>query len=163
VSQADYLWNTPNHPEDQPPATSIQPFRAPHNFVAPAPLAAVQAAPPVDPYTIQAVPSAFVEARTYGSYQDRAKGFQIVSVPIAVCFGVGMGVVALLGFQVPVFSIGMLAVFWLAFLAWWLAAWALHLLFSADGVALFQAWGMFRILRQEQKERHKRYHIGGRQ
>lgn len=96
-----------------------------------------------------------VELRT--TYTDRAKGFQLATLPISIAFGVGALVVAIVGFAVPVVSIAALAVFWLAFLGWWLAGWLIHHAASPDGIALLQALLMYRYIRHEQKERHDRY------
>jgi hypothetical protein len=98
-----------------------------------------------------------VELRT--TYTDRAKGFQLATLPIAVAFGVGVLVVAVVGYSVPVVSIAALATFWLAFLAWWLVGWAIHHIASPDGIALLQAVLMYRYVRHEQRERLKRYNI----
>ncbi len=144
------------------PCTSIQ--RRPPSFVAPEPApkpVQIDVLPPS--YELPTVAaSAMLESRVQGSYQDRAKGFQIVSVPVALAFGAGIALVALLGFRVPLFSLPMLAVFWLAFLAWWLMAWALHLLFSADGVALVHTLRGWNYLEREQRARLKRYERGER-
>ena len=105
-------------------------------------------------------PASTVESRITGSHTDRAKGFQIVTVPISIAFGVGVGVVALVGFSVPVFSLTMLAVFWISFLLWWLAGWGLHLLFSPDGIALTHTMRGWAYLEREQRARLKRYERG---
>ncbi len=107
-------------------------------------------------------PASMVESRITGSHEDRARGFQIVTVPIAIAFGVGVGVVAVLGFRVPVLSLSLVGVFWCAFLAWWVIAWALHLLFSADGISLLHTWRGWRYLEREQAARLRRYERGDR-
>lgn len=96
-----------------------------------------------------------VELRT--TYADRARGFQVATVPIAVAFGVGALIVAVVGWAVPVVSVAALAVFWLAFLAWWLGGWLIHTLVSPDGIALLQAVLGYKYLRHEQKARLRRY------
>jgi hypothetical protein len=78
-------------------------------------------------------------------------------MPIALAFGGGSALVALLGFGVPLLSLPMLAVFWIAFLAWWLAGWVVHHLFSADGVALLHTLKGWQYLEREQRARLKRY------
>lgn len=92
-----------------------------------------------------------VDIRT--TYTDRAKGFQMATVPVALAFGVGALIVALVGWSIPAFSLAALGVFWVAFLAWWLVGWAIHHLTSPDGVALFSALLGYRYLRHEQKAR----------
>jgi ABC-type antimicrobial peptide transport system permease subunit len=96
-----------------------------------------------------------VELRT--TYTDRAKGFQLATLPISIAFGVGVLVVAIVGYSVPVMSIAALATFWLAFLAWWLVGWGIHNVASPDGVALLQALLMYKYVRNEQRERIRRY------
>lgn len=155
-ADADYMGPTFLTKQPAPePCTSIQ--RRPPSFVEPGPkLLQGDVLPPAYELPTMAAP-ATTEARVNGSYADRARGFQIVSVPVALAFGAGSGLVALLGFGVPLLSLPMLAVFWLAFLAWWLLAWALHLLFSADGVALVHTLRGWAYLEREQRARLKRY------
>ncbi len=44
----------------------------------------------------------------------------------------------------------------------WLLSYAMHVCVSAEGTELFRAAGEYRLLREEQKERHRRYRaIGG--
>ena len=108
--------------------------------------------------SIQLLPSATTtHINVETTYRDRAKGFQIATVPVAVAFGVGAVVVGTIGYAVPVFSILSLSIFWLAFLAWWLIGWVTHHLFSPDGVALVHALLGWHYLRREQSERFKRY------
>lgn len=119
---------------------------------------------PREPYPADLAPmlptaSTAVELRT--TYRDRAEGFQVATVPIALAFGVGALVVAVVGWAVPVVSITALAVFWLAFLAWWLGGWLIHTLVSPDGIALLQAVMGYRYVRHEQKARLRRYRKGG--
>ena len=108
----------------------------------------------------QLAPAASLSSEVSGSYQDRAKGFQIATVPIAAAFGGGSALVALLGFNVPLLSLPMLAVFWIAFLAWWLAGWLIHHVFSADGVALLHTLKGWQYLEREQRARLRRYDQG---
>lgn len=49
---------------------------------------------------------------------------------------------------------------WGGFLATWLAAWIVHNVVSADGVALVHTILGWSYLRREQAERHKRYREG---
>ena len=103
------------------------------------------------------LPTATTSVELHTTYTDRAKGFQLATLPIAAAFGVGALFVAVVGYSVPVISVGALAVFWLAFLAWWLIGWAIHHIASPDGVALIQALLIYRYVRREQAERHRRY------
>lgn len=98
---------------------------------------------------------AHVELRT--TYTDRARGFQLATLPISLAFGVGALIVGIAGWSVPVLSVAALTIFWLAFLAWWLLGWLVHHAVSPDGVALIHALLGWRLLYREQAERHKRY------
>lgn len=111
--------------------------------------------PPADLPALLPTATSHVELRT--GYTDRAKGFQLATVPVALAFGVGVLVVAVVGFSVPAFSVAALALFWVAFLAWWLVGWAIHHLISPDGAALLGAILQYRYLRHEQRERLRRY------
>ncbi len=81
----------------------------------------------------------------------------MATLPISIAFGVGALIVAIAGYSVPVVSIGALAIFWLAFLAWWLLGWAIHHIVSPDGVTLIHALLGWRYLAREQKARLERY------
>ena len=87
------------------------------------------------------------------TYTDRARGFQLATVPVAVAFGGGVLLVAAIGWSVPVFSVAALSVFWCAFLAWWLVGWTVHHVVSPDGIALIQALLGYRYVRHEQRAR----------
>jgi hypothetical protein len=115
-------------------------------FVAPLPepKTRVEILPPDELPPMLPTAQMHVELRT--SYTDRAKGFQLATLPISVAFGVGVLVVAVVGWSVPVFSLGALAVFWLAFLGWWLIGWTIHHVASPDGIALVQALLMYKYV-----------------
>lgn len=136
----------------------LQRERAARNFVAPAPLARPVRIEVLPPGELPAVaPAASLSSEVSGSYVDRARGFQVATLPISLAFGAGSVLVALLGFKVPLFSVGMLGVFWIAFLLWWIAGWAIHHLFSADGVALLHTIKGWQYLEREQRARLERY------
>lgn len=97
------------------------------------------------------VATSHVELRT--TYTDRARGFQVATVPVALCFGIGGLMVAVAGYSVPILSVTALVTFWLGFLAWWLIGWAIHHIVSPDGAALLSALLGYRYLRHEQRER----------
>jgi hypothetical protein len=112
----------------------------------------------VDPREIVTLPpAALVQSETTGSHEDRAKAFQIVSFPISVAFGLAALILAVVGWAVPVVSLAALLIFWVAFLGWWLLAWVVHNLFSADGIALLHVLAGWSYLRREQADRHRRY------
>ena len=127
------------------------------NFVEPyrEPKTRVEIMPAVDMPVMMPTAQTSVELRT--TYTDRAVGFQLATMPISIAFGVGALVVAVVGYSVPVISIGALAIFWVAFLGWWLIGWAIHHIASPDGIALVQAVLMYRYIRNEQVERLRAY------
>ena len=95
-----------------------------------------------------------VEIRT--SHTDRAKAFQIVSVPLAGAVGAGSLIVGIVGAGVPIFSVAALAWLWSGFLLTWLAAWLIHNIVSSDGIALLHTLLGWQYLSREQKARLKR-------
>lgn len=137
-------------------ATRQQP--AERNFVAPLPErrpVKIEVLPPEQ----QLTPAATSSSEVSGSYQDRAKGFQVATLPISIAFGGGSALVALLGFGVPLLSLPMLGVFWIAFLGWWIVGWLIHHIFSADGVALLHTVKGWQYLEREQRARLRRYEV----
>ncbi len=126
-----------------------------NNFVAPLPKPRVEIVKVGEPMPM--LPTAQTSVQLTTTYTDRAQGFQLATLPISIAFGVGALIVAIVGWNVPFISIGALTIFWLAFLGWWLLGWAIHHIASPDGIALVQALLMYRYVRNEQRERHKRY------
>jgi hypothetical protein len=106
-------------------------------------------------------PAAQTRAEVSGSHVDRARGFQIASVPLALGVGVGSLILGIVGWQVPVLSVAALAWLWGGFLLTWLAAWVVHNLFSADGIGLVHTLMGWQYLKAEQRERHRRYRDRG--
>lgn len=138
-------------------SAGFQPARS--TFVDPGPKEArITILPPADLAPMLPTAQTAVELRT--TYADRAKGFQIATFPVAVAFGLGALIVAVVGWAVPVISLMGVLVFWLAFLAWWLGGWLIHTLVSPDGIALLQAVLGYKYLRHEQKARLRRYTHG---
>ena len=106
--------------------------------------------------------NAVQRSEVVGDYRDRAEGFQLATVPIALSFGLGVLLVSVVGFSTPLFSVAALTVFWISFLLWWLGAYAIHMIFSPDGTAFIGAVRGWRYIEREQKERHRRMREGGR-
>lgn len=128
----------------------------PANFVAPPP----KPPTPVKVEVVEAQPidlPARHQVVISGTYQDRAKGFQISTVPLAVGVGVGSLLIAIGLFNVPFFSVTALLILWLGFLLTWFGGWLVVHLFSPEGTGLIGALGQLWLLRQEQKERWKYY------
>ena len=97
-----------------------------------------------------------ITAHVEGSYTDRAKAFSISTWQLSTVTGVGAWIVAGLG-GTAMLSLAGLA--WLlgGYFAVWLISFALHTFVSPEGTELFRAVGEYRLLREEQKERHRRY------
>lgn len=131
------------------------------NFVAPAPK--VNSTPirvdvlPSEPYLVNAPLPATSTSQESGTHVDRAHAFRIAVTPLCFVAGVLGVIVAVAGVGVPILSIAILGWFLVCFGSIWLVAWLATLLISADGVALFQAWSIYRLLRIEQQERIDRY------
>ena len=102
----------------------------------------------------RAVPPS-TSAHVEGSYTDRAKGFSISTWQLSAITGLvawimgGVGGTALL-------SLAGLAWLVVGFFVVWLVAYAMHVFVSAEGTEFFRAAGEYRLLREEQKERHRR-------
>ena len=124
------------------------------NFVEPGPPSRQSPVVRVEPQHLTAPPTvATTSVEMRATYTDRARGFQLATVPVAVAFGGGVLLVAAIGWSVPVFSVAALGVFWCAFLAWWLVGWTVHHVVSPDGIALIQALLGYRYVRHEQRAR----------
>lgn len=104
-------------------------------------------------HVIDVAPSAqhMVEMKT--SAVDRSKGFLLATLPLLVAFGIGMVFIAVLLFDVPLASFAALAIFWLAFLGAWLAAYVYTLAVSAEGIARYEAKQKWDVVKREQAER----------
>lgn len=112
----------------------------------------------VDPRDVSLLPpAAQVQTEIRTSHVDRAKGFQVATVPIAIAAGVGALIIAVVGWSIPAVSLVGLLIFWAAFLAWWILGWLIHNVMSPDGIALIHTLLGWAYLKREQKERHKRY------
>jgi len=90
------------------------------------------------------------------SHVDRAKGFSIVSIPLAAGVGVGGLLLAVGVFSVPIFSMAALLTLFLAFLGTWLAAFLWYQSASPDGIGLWTVLLHYRLLSREQKARLRR-------
>lgn len=108
-------------------------------------------------HVIDAAPVAtqHVEMRT--SAVDRAKGFLIASVPLYAAFATAVVGVVVIGWRVPIFSVGAFLVFWLSFVAAWVVGYTYTLSVSAEGVAMWEAKSKWRLLEREQEYRWRHY------
>lgn len=98
-----------------------------------------------------------ITAHVEGSYTDRAKGFSLATWQLSTITGVAVWTVAGQITGAPLLSLGLLAWFVGGYFAVWLVSYALHIFVSPEGTDLFRAAGEYRLLREEQKERHRRY------
>lgn len=100
-------------------------------------------------------PTPAITAHVQGTYTDRAKAFSISTWQLSTVTGVGAWAFAGLG-GTAMLSLAGLA--WLlgGYFAVWLLSFALHTFVSPEGTELFRVAGEYRLLRQEQKERHRR-------
>jgi hypothetical protein len=112
----------------------------------------------VEVEVMRELPTAPISApMPYSGHVDRAKGFSIATGPLAGVVGIVAAIAGVIGWQVPIASLGALLLALAGFAVTWLIAYGLHTFVSADG-ALFlhtiYAWG---YLRREQSERFQRY------
>jgi len=143
---------------DHAPAVAPRRPAAP-NYVAPGPAAIVprqvEILPPAQHELQHAQPVQTVQ-RLDTSAVDRAKGFTIVSVPLALALGIVALLVGIVAFGMPWLSLPALLLLFGMFTLAWLLAWLWHQSASPDGVALWQVLLHYRLLRHEQRARHGR-------
>lgn len=99
-----------------------------------------------------------ITAHVEGTYTDRAKGFSLATWQLSTVTGVAVATVAAQVTSGP--SLGFFALmawFMGGYFAVWLVSYVLHIFVSPEGTELFRAVGEYRIVREEQKERHRRY------
>jgi hypothetical protein len=112
----------------------------------------------VEVEVMRELPTAPISApMPYANHKDRAVGFSIATGPLAGVVGIVAAIVGVIGWQVPIASLGALLLALAGFAVTWLIAFALHVFVSADGALFLHtifAWG---YLRREQSERFKRY------
>lgn len=88
-----------------------------------------------------------------GDYRNRAEGFRIAMLPVAVVAGV-LAVTAAVGLAgVPFLSFATMLWFFTAFCVTWLIGYALHTWVSPDGTALTMVLLHYKLLRNEQDAR----------
>ena len=88
-----------------------------------------------------------------GDYKNRAEGFRIAMLPVAVVAGV-LAVTAAVGLAgVPFLSFATMLWFFTAFCLTWLIGYFLHTWVSPDGTALTMVWLHYKLLRAEQDAR----------
>lgn len=145
-------WEAMAQEEAQPRQLPVR-----QTFVAPpAPVTRVEVLPPeATNWNVNLSPTNRPPVELLTTYTDRAKGFQLVTVPLAVGVGLLAVVLALVGLDRP-FGLGLLLWFGLGFMLTWLVGFALHTIVGPDGALFWSVFGSYRLLREEQKERHRR-------
>ena len=91
-----------------------------------------------------------------GDYRNRAEGFRVAMLPVAIVAGLLSTVAAVALFSVPLLSGAVLAWFLTAFCVTWLIGFALHTWMSPDGTALTMVLLHYKLLRAEQAARLNR-------
>lgn len=91
------------------------------------------------------------------SYTDKAKGYSLVTLVLGAALGVLGALVAIVGFNVPAWSLATLTVFFAIFAGCWLIGWLAVVFVSGDGVALFTSWRTLRMVEREQQVRMQFY------
>jgi hypothetical protein len=91
------------------------------------------------------------------NYMDRAKGFTVATGPLAAATGFVVLLIGISAFGVPVLSVAALLLALGGFTVAWLLAYIAHTLISPDGTMFAHTLLAWRYLREEQKERIRRY------
>lgn len=134
------------------------------NFVAPAEITTVAKRGPAQVIQVQDtrhtidVPmqaTQHIEMRT--SAVDRSKGFLLANVPLFAAFALGVWGLSGAFALAPWFSITALLIFWLSFVAAWLASYAYTLHISAEGVSMYESKQKWATIRDEQRRRWEYY------
>lgn len=114
----------------------------------------------IEPQEIQAYtpPNNDVPYRvSKNEHKDKAIGFAIATGPLTGIAALAAIFTARVGAGVPIFSVAMLAVLFVVAAVTYTGSWIFNTLVSHYGVKLVQAGLQYRLLRYEQKERHKYY------
>mgnify|MGYP000126319766 CR=1 FL=1 len=88
---------------------------------------------------------------------DIAKGFRHVVVPVSIAASLAVPITAWVGLGVPVLSLVTLALMVGTFTVSYFSTWILSQFFSHYGVQLAKVILGYRLLRHDQRERHKHY------
>lgn len=93
----------------------------------------------------------------HAGYEDRARGFSLATAPLACVAGLVAALVGIIGWQVPFASLVTLLLALGGFALVWLLAFVAHMIISPDGAMFFHTILAWAYLRDEAKERHRRY------
>lgn len=126
------------------------------NLVLPAPAPQrVEVLPPETNWNVNLSPTNRPPVELVTTYTDRAKGFQVATVPLAIGIGFLAVLLALVGLGRP-FGLGLLLWFGVGFMVTWLIGFVFHQVVSPDGALFMSVFGAYRLLREEQRFRHRR-------
>lgn len=103
-------------------------------------------------WAMEITPHASQQVIVETSAVDRAKGYVITLIPLAVTLAILAVIVRIALFDQPFLAMGTLVIFWLSFAACWLAGWIVTLLLSAEGIAFYEARMKWRVIQREQAE-----------
>lgn len=92
-----------------------------------------------------------------GSYSDRARGFSIATWQMSSVTAVSTVVLSQLAWGYPILSLTTLAWLVTGYLLVWFVSFTLHTVVSPEGADILNTVFMWRYLRREQNERHRRY------
>jgi len=98
-----------------------------------------------------------VEPMPLSGHLDRARGFTLVTAPLAAATGFVVLLIGIIGFGVPVLSVLALLLALGGFTLAWLCAYIVHTMVSVEGSLLVHVLSVWAYLRAEQKERFRRY------
>ncbi len=102
-----------------------------------------------------------VRAQVTGTYTDRAKGFALTTWQLSFIVGLALVVVVRFFKEYHLLSFTTAVIFFAAFLVVWTLAFLAHTFVSPEGVELLETIFLWRFIRAEQKERHRRLRGGG--
>lgn len=146
-------WEIATDDDDAPRLPVVRPPR--NNFVAPIPEPQRYELTPPQPHELMSVPSVQHVVTMHTTHVDRAKGFAIQTGILSVVVGVLAIVAAVALFGQPLLTFWIFVWFFAGFCAVWIMAYLWDRWTSPDGIALFQVFGGFRLLRKEQDFRHE--------
>jgi hypothetical protein len=104
--------------------------------------------------TANVTPASNVDARTIGSYTDRARAWQKYAFPLCVLAAFGMTISAVALQAVPLLSAWVLVVFFSTFVLTYAPTMVIYWLISPEGVALLHTMQLWRHFFREQRHRH---------
>jgi len=139
-----YTKTTPNYVAPYAPGELLPAVRRP---------AAILPAEPVQ----LPMPTASSEIVLRTDYTDRAKGWLLAVAPLATVGGLAGVLLAVVGWAVPLFSLGALLVYFATWAGTWLLGYIVHTIVSPDGVALVHTILGWRYVERERRARERSY------